>query len=253
MVELPIWKILVKIGNDPQMGMKMKSIWNHQLVKNWRWMVNRWFSVSIFRWLLGSMIQLLVKEMIQNWVGKDPIWRAYGFLNWIVSPKRVETTNYPPWNERFAPENWWLEDDTSFWDILEWSIFRCENVSFRKGIWFTEKSKKHLIEIQKHFFWKETSVNYLFFLDIFNMHNFERQMCRIFNMCTASIQTNSGSSLIVTLIKIARSLPNLEPQQGMTLMLHYSTLFFSRSWSLDIFLQRAVNNQSMSGQLSTSN
>ena len=84
------------------------------------------------------------------------------------------------------------------------------------------------------------------------MHNFERQMCRIFNMCTASIQTNSGSSLIVTLIKIARSLPNLEPQQGMTLMLHYSTLFFSRSWSLDIFLQRAVNNESMSGKLSTS-
>ena len=163
MVEPPIWKILVKIGNDPQMGMKIKNIWNHQLVKNWRWMVNRWFSVSIFRWLLGSMIQLLVKEMIQNWVGKDPIWRAYGFLNWIVSPKRVETTNYPPWNERFAPENWWLEDDTSFWDILEWSIFRCENVSFRKGIWFTEKSKKHLIVIQKHFFWKETSVNYLFF------------------------------------------------------------------------------------------
>ena len=160
MVEPPIWKILVKIGNDPQIGMKIKNIWNHQLVKNWRWMVNRWFSVSIFRWFHDPIVGQRNDPKLG---GKGSNLTGIWFFELDCFTKRVETTNYPPWNERFAPENWWLEDDTSFWDILEWSIFRCENVSFRKDIWFTEKSKKHHIVIQKHFFWKETSVNYLFF------------------------------------------------------------------------------------------
>ncbi len=117
----PSEKYARQIGNLPQIGLQIKSVWNHHL----EWQFGGFG-------ILGLEVPLRIPIPFENrilGIKKPPTqnWQADLFGVW----KKIEHIDIHSLKlTAKAPENGWLEYDCF---LLGWPIFRCY-VSFREGI-----------------------------------------------------------------------------------------------------------------------